>query len=80
MRKDDFERWPEDFDIDRVKASPRGIAGGWAVVAILAVAMLIGPPTVSAVDVALRDVKQDVVKVEHRLAQVLPVFDCRRSS
>jgi hypothetical protein len=72
MRKDDFERWPEEIDVDRVKASPRSIAGGWAVVAIFTLLMLIGPPTVSAVDDAVTDAKQDVVKVEHRLAQSLP--------
>jgi hypothetical protein len=80
MRKDESERWPEDVDFDRVRASPRGIAAGWIVVAIFAGLMSIGPATVSSVDVVLRDVKQDVVKVEHRLAQSLAIFDCDRSS
>ena len=82
MRKDDDERWTEDVDVDRVRASPRSIAGGWAVVAMLGVAMLIGPPTIRAADVALMDAEQDVAKVELRVAQVLPrsMFECGHRS
>jgi hypothetical protein len=78
MRNDDCERWPEDIDIDRVKASPRGIVGGWVVVAIIAALMLIGPPTKGAFDIALVGAKEDVVKVEHLFAQATPHFlvDC----
>ncbi len=79
MRKDD-ESWSEDIDIDRVRAAPRSIAGGWIVVAVLTALMLAGPPTIGAVDVVLLDAKQDAARVEHRLAQVLPIFDCKRSS
>jgi hypothetical protein len=78
MRKDD-ESWPDDVDIDRVRAAPRSIAGGWAVVAVIALLMLAGPSAICAVDVALLDAKQDVAKVERRLAHVLPIFDCKRS-
>jgi hypothetical protein len=78
MRKDD-QGWLRDIDIDRVRAAPRSIAGGWAVVAVIAVLMLAGPPTICVVDAALVDAKQDVARVEHRLAHVLPIFDYRRS-
>jgi hypothetical protein len=73
MRKDESEGWPEDVDVDRVRATPRSVVAGWAVVAIIAAVMTIGPPTVSAVDVALVDAKHDAVKIEHRMAQSVPV-------
>ena len=79
MCEDDRERWPEDVDVDRVRASPRCIAAGWVVVAVFACLMSIGSATVESVDVVMRDVKQDVAKVEHRLAQSLSIFDCHRS-
>jgi hypothetical protein len=80
MRRDD-ERWPDNIDVDRVRAAPRSIAGAWIVVGLIAVLMLVVPPSVEAVDVALDDVRQDVAKVEQRLVQVLPraMADCLRS-
>jgi hypothetical protein len=80
MRRDD-ERWPDNIDVDRVRAAPRSIAGAWIVVGLIAVLMLVVPPSVEAMDVALDDVRQDVAKVEQRLVQVLPraMADCLRS-
>jgi hypothetical protein len=80
MRRDD-ERWPDNIDVDRVRAAPRSIAGAWIVVGLIAVLMLVVPPSVEAVDVALNDVRHDVGKVEQRLVQVLPraMADCLRS-
>ena len=71
MRRDNDERWPDDIDLDRVRATPRGVLGGWLVVAAIAVLMLGVPPTVSTADVALVHAKQNVEKVEHQLAQSL---------
>jgi hypothetical protein len=79
MRKDD-ERWPDEIDVDRVRAAPRSIAGAWIVAGLFAVLMLVVPPSVEAVDVALDDVRQDVAKVERHIVQVLPraMADCPR--
>jgi hypothetical protein len=77
MRKDDDERWTDDLDLDRVRATPRGILGGWLIVAAIAGLMLVGPPTVEGADRALYGAKQGVEKVEHQLAQVMPQFAIR---
>lgn len=76
MRKNDDRAWTdaEDVDLDRVRATPGGIAGGWAVVAVLMVLMLILPPTISTADIALLGAGQQIAKVEYRLAQVVPRF------
>jgi hypothetical protein len=74
MRRDDDQRWSEDVDLDRVCATPRGVFGGWIVVAAIVALMLVVPPTVDAADEALDSAKQHVEKVEHKLAQVMPQF------
>ena len=81
MRKDD-EHWPEEIDVERVRAAPRSIAGAWIVAGLFALLMLVVPPSVQAVDVALDGVRLDVAKVEHRVAQLLPraMADCPPSS
>lgn len=71
MRKDKSDRWLDDVDADRVRATRGGIAGGWLVVAALAALMLIVPPTINAAEMGLFDAKQQVAKVEQRLAQSL---------
>ena len=70
MRKDDDERWMDD--LDRVRATPRGLAGGWLVVTVMAGLMLVVPPTIDAADQALGHARQSVRTVEHKLAQVVP--------
>jgi hypothetical protein len=72
MRKDDGERWTDDADLDRMQATPRGVAGGWLVVILIAGLMLVVPPTVDAADQALDHARQSVRKVERKLAQVVP--------
>jgi hypothetical protein len=71
MRSND-DRWAHDYDLDRVRATRGGIAGGWLVVAAIAGLMLVVPPSVCVADVALDHAKAKVAKVETRLAQVLP--------
>jgi len=81
MRRD-HERWPEEIDVDRVRAAPRSIAGAWIVVGLFGALMVLVPPSVEAVDVALDGVRLDVAKVEHRVAQILPrvMAECPRPS
>ena len=81
MRRDN-EGWPEEIDVERVRAAPHSIAGAWIVAGLFALLMLVVPPSVQAVDVALDGVRLDVAKVEHRVAQILPrvLADCPRSS
>lgn len=81
MRKGEYDRWPDDVDIDRVRAAPRSVAGAWLTAAMIAVLMLIVPSTVSTVDVALRDATQKVAKAGQQLAQLPPwsTSICRRS-
>jgi hypothetical protein len=74
MRNDDVERLPDDVDIDRVRATPRGIAGGWIVVAAIALLMATVPPAICLADTAVADARQKVTKVEHRLGQVVPLL------
>jgi hypothetical protein len=71
MLRDDDRRWPDDRDLDRVRATPRGVVGGWLVVAAIAALIFVVPPTVNAADVALEHAKQNVQRVEHHLAQSL---------
>lgn len=71
MSDDGFETWLDRIDADRVRATGNGIAGGWAVVAVIAVLIAVIPPGVGAAHVALAGAKQGVVNVEHRLAQAL---------
>jgi hypothetical protein len=71
MNRDD-DRWARDYDLDRVRATCGGIAGGWLVVGAIAGLMLVVPPSVCVADVALDRAKEKVAKVETRLAEVLP--------
>lgn len=71
MRRND-DRWTHDYDLDRVRATRGGIAGGWLVVAAIAGLMLVVPPSICVADVALDRAKEKVAKVETRIAQVLP--------
>jgi hypothetical protein len=77
MRKDDDEHWTDDVDLDRVRATSGGISGGWTVVAAIAALMLIVPPAINATNEALVDAKQQIVRAEYRLAQVMPLFAVR---
>jgi len=74
MRKDEDQAWAAEVDLDRVRATPGGIVGGWVVVAVLMALMLILPPTISTADIALLDAAQGITKVEYRLAQIVPRF------
>ena len=69
MRMDEDERWPDDMDLDRIRATPRGVFGGWLVVGAIMALMLAVPPAVSTADIAVAHAKQNVEKVEHRLAR-----------
>jgi hypothetical protein len=71
MRRND-DRWAHDYDLDRVRATCGGIAGGWLVVTVIAGLMLVVPPSVCVAEVALDHAKEKVAKAETRLAQVLP--------
>jgi hypothetical protein len=77
MSDDGFETWLDRIDADRVRATSGGIAGGWAVVAVIAILIAVVPPAVATADVALAGAKQGVEKVEHELAQVIPRFTDR---
>jgi hypothetical protein len=81
MRDDDDRRWADDIDLDRVRATPRGIIGGWIVVAVVAALMTGVPPTVDALDDAVLAARHNATKVEQRLAQILPqaMAECLRS-
>ena len=74
MRNDDIDTLPEDIDADRVRATGRGIAGGWVVVAAIAALMALLPPAVCAASVAFADARQEIAKVEQRVAQAVPRF------
>jgi hypothetical protein len=80
MRKDEYDRWPDDVDLDRVRAAPGSVAGAWVAAAMVAALMLVVPSTVSTVDVALRDTTQKVARAGQQLAQ-LPwsTSTCRHS-
>ena len=71
MSDDGFETWLDRIDADRVRATAGGIAGGWALVAVIAILIAVVPPAVAAADAAFAGARQGVVKVEQRLAQVL---------
>jgi hypothetical protein len=70
--------WPDDIDLDRMQATSRSNSGGWLVVALIAVLIIVIPPTVNAAGAAIADARQGVDKVEHHLAQMLPRFAERK--
>ena len=74
MHKDEDQAWTAEIDLDRVRATPGGIVGGWVVVAVMMALMLILPPTISTADTALLDAAQGITKVEYQLAQIMPRF------
>jgi ABC-type thiamin/hydroxymethylpyrimidine transport system permease subunit len=71
MHRDD-DCWTLDFDLDRVRATPGGIAGGWIVAGIIAALMVIVPASACVADVAVAHARHKVEKIERTLAQVLP--------
>lgn len=77
MSDDGFETWLDRIDADRVRATGSGIAGGWAVVAVIAILIAVVPPAIGAADVALAGAREGVAKVEHRVAQVLSLPGAR---
>lgn len=58
MSDDGFETWLDRIDADRVRATTGGIAGGWVVVAVIAILIAVVPPAIAAVDVAFTGAKQ----------------------
>jgi hypothetical protein len=69
MRKKYDAVWTENLDLDLMRATRRGVLGGWIVVGAIAALMLIVPPAVTRADMALAHARQNIEKVEHRAAQ-----------
>jgi hypothetical protein len=68
MPRANLDRWQEDVDLERVRASPRSIAAGWLVVGLVATLMSVGPVAACAFRATMTDAGHELAVVRHHLA------------
>jgi hypothetical protein len=72
MPRANLDRWQEDVDLERMRASPRSIAAGWIVVGLVAALMSAGPAAVCAFEAAMTDARHELAVVRHHLVAIDP--------